>query len=130
MAKKASMRERYATMTRGLEWEPTYVSPKEVFPHTDFEGIKIHDWDAWEDPFRLTVEAYHKYQSEKDKRLYAVIDSFAQGSGHLQVTDARYFNAVRMFLQGVTPLEYQAYRNFGYLARHLNGAGARIACLY
>ncbi|WP_425308814.1 YHS domain-containing protein [Ammonicoccus fulvus] len=130
MAKKASMRERYAQMTRGLEWEPTYVSQKEVFPHTDFEGIKIHDWDAWEDPFRLTVEAYHKYQSEKDKRLYAVIDSFAQGSGHLQVTDARYFNAVRMFLQGVTPLEYQAYRNFGYLARHLNGAGARIACLY
>ncbi|MDO5498771.1 MAG: YHS domain-containing protein [Propionibacteriaceae bacterium] len=130
MAKKASMRERYASMTRGLDWEPSYVPEEKMYPYTQFEGIKIHDWDAWEDPFRLTVEAYHKYQSEKDKRLYAVIDSFAQGQGHLQVTDARYFNAVRMFLQGVTPLEYQAYRNFGYLARHLNGAGARIACLY
>ncbi len=130
MAKKASMRERYATMTRGLDWEPSYVTEEQMYPYTQFEGIKIHDWDAWEDPFRLTVEAYHKYQSEKDKRLYAVIDSFAQGQGHLQASDARYFNAVRMFLQGVTPLEYQAYRNFGYLARHLNGAGARIACLY
>lgn len=130
MAKKASMRERYSAMTRGLDWEPSYVPEEKMYPHTTFEGIKIHDWDAWEDPFRLTVEAYHKYQSEKDKRLYAVIDSFAQGQGHLQVTDARYFNAIRMFLQGVTPLEYQAYRNFGYLARHLNGAGARTACLY
>ncbi|MDO5683779.1 MAG: YHS domain-containing protein [Propionibacteriaceae bacterium] len=130
MAKKASMRERYASMTRGLDWEPSYVSEEQIYPHTQFEGIKVHDWDAWEDPFRLTVEAYHKYQSEKDKRLYAVIDSFAQGQGHLQVSDARYFNAIRMFLQGVTPLEYQAYRNFGYLARHLNGSGARIACLY
>ena len=78
---KASMRERYTELTRGLAWDPTYVTHEELYPHTRFEGIKIHDWDAWEDPFRLTVDAYHKYQTEKDKRLYAVLDSFAQGSG-------------------------------------------------
>lgn len=127
--KKASMRERYAQMTRGLDWDPTYVTSEQMYPYTSFEGIKIHDWDAWEDPFRLTVDAYCKYQSEKDKRLYAVLDSFAQGQGHLQATDARYVNALRLFLQGVTPLEYQAFRNFAYLGRHLNGPGPRFASL-
>jgi phenol hydroxylase P3 protein len=126
---KASMRERYAQLTRGLDWQPSYVTEDELYPYTKFEGIKIHDWDAWEDPFRLTVDAYCKYQSEKDKRLYAVLDSFAQGQGHLQATDARYINSLRLFLQGVTPLEYQAHRHFAYLARHLNGPGPRFASL-
>lgn len=126
---KASMRERYQLLTRDLDWKPTYVSEEQLYPHTRFEGIKIHDWDAWEDPFRLTVDAYAKYQAEKDKRLYATLDSFAQGQGHLQVTDARYINALRLFLQGVTPLEYHAHRHFAYLARHLNGPGPRFASL-
>ncbi|MGD9527421.1 YHS domain-containing protein [Pseudonocardia sp.] len=130
MAKaKLSMRERYRLLTRDLDWTPTYVDPKDVYPHTRYEGIKIHDWDSWEDPFRLTIDSYCKYQAEKDKKLYAVIEGFAQGQGHLSLTDARYVNALKLFLQGVTPLEYAAHRHFGYLARHLDGPGARFAAL-
>ena len=104
MAKaKLPMRERYRLLTRDLDWTPTYVNPEDVFPYTRFEGIKIHDWDKWEDPFRLTVDSYYKYQAEKDKRLYAVLDGFAQSQGHLSLTDARYLNAMKLFLQGVTP---------------------------
>ena len=86
--RKASMRERYTELTRGLDWNPSYVTQEELYPYTRFEGIKIHDWDEWEDPFRLTVDAYYKYQAEKDKRLYAVLDAFAQSQGHL-VADRR-----------------------------------------
>ena len=111
---KLSMRERYSLLTRDLDWTPTYVDPKVVYPYTRYEGIKIHDWDAWEDPFRLTVDSYCKYQAEKDKKLYAVIESFAQGQGHLHLTDARYVNALKIFLQGVTPLEYAAHRHFEF----------------
>ena len=126
---KLSMRERYSLLTRDLDWTPTYVDPKEVYPYTRYEGIKIHDWDAWEDPFRLTVDSYCKYQAEKDKKLYAVIESFAQGQGHLSLTDARYLNSLKLFIQGVTPLEYAAHRHFGFLARHLDGPGPRFAAL-
>ena len=130
MAKpKLSMRDRYRLLTRDLDWTPTYVEPRDVYPYTRYEGIKIHDWDAWEDPFRLTIDSYSKYQAEKDKKLYAVIDGFAQGQGHLSLTDARYINSLKLFLQGVTPLEYAAHRHFGYLARHLDGPGARFASL-
>ena len=126
---KLSMKERYHLLTRDLDWKPTYVTAEQLYPHSRYEGIKIHDWDAWEDPFRLTVDAYCKYQAEKDKKLYAVIDSFAQGQGHLGLSDASYVNAIKLFIQGVSPLEYQAHRHFGYLARHLDGAGARFASL-
>ena len=77
-------------------------------------------------PFRLTVDSYCKYQAEKDKKLYAVIDGFAQGQGHLSLTDARYVNSMKLFIQGVTPLEYAAHRHFAFLARHLDGAGRAI----
>lgn len=126
---KMSMKARYSALTRDLAWEPTYVSEDAMFPHTKFEGIVIHDWSKWEDPFRLTVDAYYKYQAEKDKRLYAVLDGFAQSQGHLGLSEARYLNAMKLFLQGVTPLEYAAHRHFAYLARHLNGPGPRFAAL-
>lgn len=128
-AKKLSMKARYEALTRDLDWEPSYVDFEKLYPHTTYEGIKIHDWSKWEDPFRLTVDAYYKYQAEKDKRLYSVLDGFAQGQGHLTLSDASYLNAMKVFLGGVTPLEYQAHRHFAYLARHFNGPGPRFAAL-
>ena len=127
--RKLSMKQRYTALTRDLDWDPSYVSSEEMFPLTSFAGIKIHDWRTWEAPFCLTVDAYTKYQAEKDKRLYAVLDGFAQSQGHLSLTDASYLNAMKLFLQGVSPLEYQAHRNFAMLSRHLNGPGPRFASL-
>jgi phenol hydroxylase P3 protein len=126
--KKLSLRERYHLMTRGLGWEPTYQPADKVFPFTTYEGIKIHDWDKFEDPFRLTMDAYWKYQGEKEKKLYAVIDAFAQNNGFLNISDARYLNAIKIFIQGVTPLEYYAHRGFAFAGRHFRGEGLRVAC--
>ena len=126
-AKKLSMQQRYSALTRDIDWTPSYVTEEEMYPHTTYEGIKIHDWSKWDDPFRLTVDAYYRYQAEKDKRLYAVLDGFAQGQGHLTLSDPAYLNAMKVFLGGVTPLEYQANRHFSYLARHFNGPGPRFA---
>ena len=128
-AKKLGLQEKYAYMTRGLGWETTYQPMKTVFPYAEFEGIKVHDWDRWEDPFRLTMDAYWKYQAEKERKLYAILDAFAQNNGHLGVTDARYVNAVKLFLTGVSPLEYMAHRGFAHVGRQLPGVGPRVASL-
>ena len=127
-AKKLSLKENYALMTRGLGWETTYQPMDKVFPQDKFEGIKIHDWDKWEDPFRLTMDAYWKYQSEKERKLYAIIDAFQQNNGHLNVSDARYVNALKLFLTGVSPLEYGAHRGFAMAGRQFRGVGPRVAC--
>eukprot|EP01136_Pigoraptor_vietnamica_P034299 Opistho-1_new@98090 len=96
-AKKLSLKENYALLTRGLDWEPSYQPRSEIFRTVDFEGIRIHDWDKWEDPFRLTMDAYWKYQGEKEKKLYAIIDAFQQNNGQFNVSDARYLQALPMY---------------------------------
>jgi phenol/toluene 2-monooxygenase (NADH) P3/A3 len=128
--KRLGLKERHAAMTRGLAWDTSYQSRDAVFPMDRYEGIQIHDWDAFEDSFRLTVDAYWKYQGEKEKKLYAVIDAFAQNNGHLGVSDVRYINALKLFIQGVTPLAYCAHRGFAHLGRQFSGDGLRIACQF
>ncbi|RTL49431.1 MAG: YHS domain-containing protein [Rhodocyclaceae bacterium] len=126
--KKLGLKERYGLMTRGLGWDTTYQPMDKVFPYDKFEGIKIHDWEKWEDPFRLTMDAYWKYQAEKERKLYAIIDAFAQNNGHLGVTDARYINTLKLFLTGISPLEYMAHRGFAHVGRQMRGVGPRVAC--
>src|SRR5690554_1091636 len=127
-AKKLNIKEKYRLLTRDLDWEFSYQDRKEAFPFEEFEGIKITDWSKWEDPFRLTMDAYWKYQAEKEKKLYAIFDAFAQNNGQLNITDARYVNAIKLFLTGVSPLEYQAYQGYSKVGRQFSGAGARVAC--
>jgi phenol/toluene 2-monooxygenase (NADH) P3/A3 len=126
-AKKLGLKQRYAHMTRGLDWETSYQPMDKVFPYDQFEGIKIKDWAAWEDPFRLTMDSYWKFQAEKERKLYAVIDAFAQNNGQAGVSDGRYINVLKLFLNGVSPLEYQAHRGFAFTGRHLRGVGPRVA---
>ena len=127
--KKLGLKERYAVMTRGLDWTPSYQKMEDIYPYVEYEGIKIHDWDKWEDPFRLTMDAYWKYQSEKERKLYSVLDAYTQSNGHLNVTDARYLNTVKLFLSGISPLEYVAHRGFAHAGRQFPGPGPRVACL-
>jgi len=127
-AKKLGLREKYSKMTRDLSWDPTYQSMDKIYPQMNLEGLKIEDWDKWEDPFRLTMDAYWKYQAEKERKLYSIIEAFAQNNGQLNVTDARYVNALKLFLNGVSPLEYAAHRGFAMMGRQFPGVGAQVAC--
>ena len=128
MNRKMPLREKYLRLTRDLDWEPSYRSREEIYPQMAFEGIRVTDWDRWEDPFRMTIDAYWKLQAEKERRLYAVIDAFAQNNGHLSLSDARYLSAVKLFLTGITPGEYNAHRGFAMAGRQFAGAGTRAAC--
>lgn len=125
--KKMGIKQKYAHLTRGLDWETTYQKMDDVFPYDKFEGIKITDWSKWEDPFRLTMDTYWKFQAEKERKLYAVIDAFAQNNGQTNISDARYINVLKLFLTGISPEEYQAHRGFAFTGRHLRGVGPRVA---
>jgi phenol hydroxylase P3 protein len=67
--KRLNAKEKYRCMTRDLDWEPSYQSHEDIYPHERFEGIKITDWDKWEDPFRLTMDTYWKYQAATPRCL-------------------------------------------------------------
>jgi phenol/toluene 2-monooxygenase (NADH) P3/A3 len=125
--KKLSLKDRYRILTRGLDWQTTHHTAEEVFPHAQFEGIKIHDWEGFVDPFRLTMDAYWKYQAEKERKLYAVLDSFQQNNGQTSISDARYVNVLKIWLTAIMPSEYQAHRGFSMLGRQFPNVGLRIA---
>ena len=126
--KRLNLKRKYELLTRDLDWEPSYQPVERIFPYDRYEGIKISDWSRWEDPFRLTVDAYWKYQAEKERKLYAILDAFAQNNGQLHLSDARYMTAVKLWIQAITPLEYGAHRGFAMVGRAFGGAGTRVAC--
>ncbi|MEO9589094.1 MULTISPECIES: YHS domain-containing protein [Marinobacter] len=126
--KKLSLKEKYSYLTRDLAWEPSYQSKEDLFPYATYEGIKVHDWSKWEDPFRLTMDAYWKYQAEKERKFYAIIDAFAQNNGHLKITDARYLSALKIFLQAISPAEYASHKGFARAGREFPGVGPQVAC--
>ncbi len=126
--KKLSLKEKYSYLTRDLAWEPSYQSKEDLFPYATYEGIKVHDWSKWEDPFRLTMDAYWKYQAEKERKFYAIIDAFAQNNGHLKITDARYLSALKLFLQAISPAEYASHKGFARAGREFPGVGPQVAC--
>lgn len=125
--KRLNKKDSYKYMTR-LGWEPTYQKKEDVFPYLEMEGLKVHDWEAWEDPFRMTMDSYWKLQAEKDKKLYSILDAFAQNNGQKNISDARYVNALKLFITGITPLEYKVVQGFSHAARAFKGEGAAIAC--
>ncbi|KAF1711477.1 phenol 2-monooxygenase [Pseudoxanthomonas kalamensis DSM 18571] len=126
--KKLGLKDKYRLLTRDLGWEPSYRTHEEIHPYLNFEGIKVHDWDKWEDPFRLTMDSYWKYQAEKERKFYAIIDAHAQNNGHLNLTDARYLSAIKLFLQAISPNEYCAHKGFARAGREFAGVGTQVAC--
>ncbi len=127
--KKLPIADRYKAVTHDLQWETSYQPMEKVFPYARYEGIRIHDWKKWEDPFLMTLDIWWRQQGEKDRRLYAVMDAFAQNNGQIGVTDARYVNAVKLVLQAFSPLKYALHRAFAHSARNLPGDALRSAAL-
>jgi len=125
--KKPDLAAHYAALTQDLQWPTSYQPVDKVFPYARYEGIRIHDWSQWQDPFHMTLDVWWRQQSEKERRLYAVLDAFAQNNGQLGVSDARYINAVKLLLQAFAPLKYSLHRALLHSARNLPGDALRIA---
>ncbi len=125
--KKLDIAKRYAAMTNDLHWETSYQPMEKVYPFARYEGIRVHDWDKWSDPFHMTTDVWWHQQGEKERRLYAVMDAFAQNNGQIGVSDARYINAIKLIVQTFSPLKYTLHRAFANAARNLPGDALRIA---
>jgi phenol hydroxylase P3 protein len=125
--KRSALLEQYSLMKRSLDWEFSYVDHQDVYPQATYEGINIEDWDKWKDPFCSTVDRYWKYQADRETRRNAVVDAFSSNNGYLNITDARYLNALEIFLSVFSTMEYHIHRGFARLARQLPGIDAQIA---
>src|SRR3546814_7538079 len=71
------------------------------------------------------MDAYWKYQAEKERKYYAILDAHAQNNGHLNITDARYLTALKIFIQVISPGEYAAHKGFARIGREFEGVGTQ-----
>ncbi|HBI04115.1 MAG TPA: phenol 2-monooxygenase [Paenibacillaceae bacterium] len=125
--KKRGLKEEYNLLTRDLDWEPSYVPFEEMYPYVSFEGIKIHNWDRWEDPFRVTVENYVRIQAEKERKFHAIRENIDMMQSQLDLTDARWLEAMKLFAGVAFNGEYNAHRLFQYVSRHVPIPAIRFA---
>ncbi|MCM0044016.1 MAG: YHS domain-containing protein [Burkholderiaceae bacterium] len=124
---KPDIARRYAAMTHDLQWDTSYQPVEKIFPFARYEGLRVHDWKQWEDAFHMTLDVWWRQQGEKEKRLYAVMDAYAQNNGQLGVSDARYVNMVKLLLQSFGQLNATLHRALAHAARNLPGDALRIA---
>ncbi len=115
-------------MVSGLSWDSVQRNLAGVFPYRFDEGLRVHSWEAFRPPLQTTLGDYWSLQNEKDRRLYSLIEAFAQNNGQLGIGDARYVNVLKIILQAFTPLKYSLHRSFAHLGRQMPGDAARIAC--
>ncbi|HBI02659.1 MAG TPA: phenol 2-monooxygenase [Paenibacillaceae bacterium] len=127
--KKRGLKEEYNLLTRDLDWDPTFVTREEMYPYTDFEGIKIHNWNNLEDPFRVTVESYVRIQGEKERKFHAIRENIDLLQGQLDMTDARWLEAMKIFSSVALNGEYNAHRLFQFIARHVPSPAIRFAAI-
>lgn len=127
--KKRGLKEEYNLFTRDLDWEPSYVSWDELYPYAKIEGIKIHDWSRWEDPFRVTIENYVRIQAEKERKFQAIRENIDLMQSQLDISDARWLEAMKLFMGAAAPSEYNAHRLFQFVARHVPSPAIRFAAL-
>ncbi len=125
--KKLDLNSRYHALTQGLQWTTSYQPLEKVFPYARYEGIRVHDWSQWQDPLKMTLDVWWRQQSDKERRVYAVLDAFAQNNGQIGISDARYINAVKLLLQAFAPLKYVLHRALTHSARNLPDNALRTA---
>ena len=118
----------HAAMLGGLSWPTSHSSAQDMFAYRSDEGLVVHDGSTFEIPGQLAMGDYWKIQNEKDRRLYSLIEAFAQNNGQLGVSDARYANALKIIIQAFTPLQYCTHRSFAHVGRQVHGDALRLAC--
>ena len=93
-----------------------------LIPIADINGVAEFGFKMWDITNGVTVGSF------ADASVYTASGAFSQNNGHLTVTDARYVNALKLWLNGITPLEYEAHKGYCRLGREFKGVGASVAC--
>ncbi|NUP06582.1 MAG: toluene monooxygenase [Polyangiaceae bacterium] len=89
--------ERWHALARDLDWEPSYVSERALFPE-EIAGSPFRpraDWEGWEEPYKTTFAEYVDMQSAKERSLLAVREAFGSAR-YFRSLDRSWLSAVKL----------------------------------
>jgi toluene monooxygenase system protein A len=91
------LRHDWIDLARKLDWELSYVDPREAFP-SEISGdpwLPHAAWAGFEEPYRTTYEAYVRTQDEKERTVATVRELLGRAKD-LAALDPGWLSAVKL----------------------------------
>jgi toluene monooxygenase system protein A len=102
-------RESWIELARSLDWELTYVDPKQAFPEVASGRPWLPDsaWQSWDEPYHTTYGEYVDNQHRKEQDL-AQLRSMDGGSDSFAALDPAWRSAVKLHAATLPLAEFAA----------------------
>ena len=119
---------------RSTNWTPRYASEEEIFPDgmSDEFGLTCDQWEAYDEPYKVSYREYVDVQSTKDTEAYSVRAALAR-SNYYDNADPGWQSILRLHFGAVCLPEYIAMGGEAKMARFGKASGWRnmavLGCL-
>ena len=119
-------RAEWYDIARTTNWTPKYVSEEELFPDdmSDPFHLSMEDWDAYDEPYKISYREYVRTQHEKDIGAYSVKAALERSNFYDQ-SDPGWKSSLVLFYTGAPFIEYGTCSTFGRMTRFSRGPGMR-----
>lgn len=102
-------REEWIDLARKLDWEPSYVSERDLFP-PEVSGepwLPGDQWRHWDEPYRTTYAEYVATQHDKERAVAAVRDAVGNVDDY-QRLDRSWLSALKLHGASLALAEFAA----------------------
>jgi len=122
----------YRETSRGLYWNPTYISREQAYPHRytpQSSRIRSSNWDAWEDPFRMFYREYVRIQAKKEMSYHSIADSNQRFDVAKRI-DRRWVEGMKLYMTALSNTENFTANLMLRMARFVPSPSFSQASLY
>lgn len=119
-------RAEWYDLARDTNWTPSHVTVDELFPDdmSDGFGLTVQQWEAYDEPFKVSYREYVAVQSKKDSDAYSVKAALARSNFFDQCRPG-WKSILKMHFGAVCMLEYIAAIGEAKMARFSKAPGMR-----
>jgi toluene monooxygenase system protein A len=102
-------REEWLDLARKLDWDYSYVDPKEVFPEaiSGRPWLPHSEWKDWDEPYRTSFAEYVVTQHSKELSVLAVRDAVGKVENY-QALDPSWLNGLKLHSATLPLAEFAA----------------------
>lgn len=126
------MGQYYRETSRGLYWDPTYVTKDQAYPRKytpQSSRIRAKNWDAWEDPFRMFYREYVRIQAKKEASYHSIADSNQRFDLGKQI-DRRWVEGMKLYMCALSNTENFTANLMMRMARFIPSPSFSQAAMY
>ena len=121
-------------IARTTNWTPLHASEQDIFPDpmSDEFGLSCDQWEAYDEPYKISYREYVKVQESKDTDTYSVRSALAR-SNYYDQADPGWRSILKLHFGNLCLPEYTAMVGEAKMARFGKAPGwrnmATLGCL-